>query len=57
MEKEAIKAIQEWLHNSVGYLSNREGYPRGFKDGIIRAKEIVAEIIRQNGIEENYPND
>lgn len=56
MEKQAIEAIQEWLHKSVGYLSNKEGYPQGFKAGIIRAKEIVADILRQNGIKEKYPN-
>lgn len=56
MEKQAVEAIQKWLHTNVAYLSNREGYPRGFKAGILRAKEIIAEILRQNGIEEKYPN-
>ena len=42
--EEAIKEISEWANASHAYLCNREGYPRGYKDGISQAKNIVLAI-------------
>ena len=41
----AIKEICEWANASHAYLCNREGYPKGYKDGITQAKTIVLEIL------------
>lgn len=41
----AIKEISEWANASHAYLCNREGYPRGYRDGISQAKTIVLEIL------------
>lgn len=54
--EQTIQAIQTWLHNSIAYLSNREGYPRGYRNGLFQAKEIIADILRENGIDETYPD-
>ena len=54
--EQAIQDIRTWLHKSIAYLSNRDGYPRGYRDGLYRAKEIIAFILRENGIDETYPN-
>lgn len=56
MGTEAIKKIQEYLHQSTGYLSRNGDYARGYKDGIERVKEIIADILREHGIDESYPN-
>lgn len=45
--EEAIKEISEWANASHAYLCNREGYPRGYKDGISQAKNIVLAILSQ----------
>lgn len=41
----AIKEISEWANASHAYLCNREGYPRGYRDGISQAKTIVLSIL------------
>lgn len=46
-QDEAIKKIEEWANASHAYLCNREGYPKGYKDGISQAKTIVLEILSQ----------
>lgn len=45
MREEAIKEISEWANASHAYLCNREGYPKGYRDGISQAKTIVLEIL------------
>lgn len=44
-QEEAIKEISEWANASHAYLCNREGYPKGYKDGITQAKTIVLDIL------------
>lgn len=43
----AIKEISEWANASHAYLCNREGYPKGYRDGISQAKKIVLSILSQ----------
>lgn len=50
-EKEILKAIIEWLHNDTSYLSTRTDYAKGYKKGIICAKEIVESIIKNHNPE------
>ena len=40
-EKEILKEIIEWLNNDTSYLSTRTDYAKGYKNGIICAKEII----------------
>ncbi len=55
-EIKAIEMIQKWLSNSTAYLSTRTDYARGYKAGIEQAKLIIADILRNAGINEPYPN-
>lgn len=48
-QEEAINKLSEWANGSHAYLCNREGYPRGYKDGISQAKVIVLDILSQIG--------
>ena len=48
-QEEAINKISEWANASHAYLCNREGYSRGYKDGISQAKIIVLDILSQIG--------
>lgn len=48
-QEEAINKLGEWANGSHAYLCNREGYPRGYKDGITQAKVIVFDILSQIG--------
>lgn len=48
-QEEAINKLSEWANGSHAYLCNREGYPRGYKDGITQAKVIVLDILSQIG--------
>lgn len=43
--EEIINEISKWANASHAYLSNREGYPQGYKNGISQAKIIVLEIL------------
>lgn len=47
-EKEILKEIIEWLNNDTSYLSTRTDYAKGYKNGIIYAKEIVESIIKNH---------
>ena len=47
-EKEIIKEIVDWLNGDISYLSTRGDYAKGYKNGIERAKFIVAEIIESH---------
>lgn len=40
-QEEAINEISKWANASHVYLSNREGYPRGYREGIAQAKVII----------------
>lgn len=44
-DKDILTQIIEWANSSHAYLSNRDGYAKGYKDGISRAKEIILDII------------
>lgn len=50
--EEAIKEISKWANGSHAYLCNREGYPRGYKDGISQAKIIVLECLSKVDVEQ-----
>lgn len=41
----AIKELSEWANASHAYLCNREGYPKGYRDGISQAKTTVLDIL------------
>lgn len=44
-QEEAINEISKWANASHAYLSNREGYPRGYREGIAQAKVIILEFL------------
>lgn len=51
--EEIINEISEWANASHAYLSNREGYPQGYRDGISQAKNIILSILsKADGISE-----
>jgi len=43
--EEIINEISEWANASHAYLSNREGYPQGYRNGISQAKVIILDIL------------
>lgn len=45
--EEKIKEIKAWAESSHAYLSNREGFARGYREGIAVAKEIVFNILQE----------
>lgn len=49
--KEILKEIIEWLNNDTSYLSTRTDYAKGYKNGIICAKEIIESIIKNHNPE------
>lgn len=51
--EEAIKELSDWANASHAYLSNREGYPRGYKNGISQAKNIVLEILSKIDVKQD----
>lgn len=48
----AIKEISEWANASHAYLCNRDGYPKGYRDGISQAKTIVLGILSKINVEQ-----
>lgn len=56
-QDEAIKKIDEWANASHAYLCNREGYPRGYRDGITQAKTIVLGILSQIDVKQKKQNE
>lgn len=44
-EAQILAKIREWAENIPYWLSNREGYPRGYREGMIRAHRIAMSII------------
>lgn len=57
MMQKIINEISEWANASHAYLSNREGYPRGYRNGISQAKIIVLEILSKIDINEVSSNE
>uniref|UniRef100_UPI003561B004 hypothetical protein n=1 Tax=Bacteroides fragilis TaxID=817 RepID=UPI003561B004 len=53
IREEVIKEISEWANASHAYLCNREGYPRGYRDGISQAKTIVLGILSKIDVGQN----
>ena len=51
-QEDAIKEISEWANASHAYLCNREGYLKGYRDGISQAKIIVLEILSKIDVEQ-----
>ena len=52
-QEEAIKKISEWANASHAYLSNREGYAQGYREGILQAKIIVLGILSQIDVKQH----
>lgn len=44
-EAQILAKIREWAEDIPYWLSNREGYPRGYREGMIRAHRIAMSII------------
>ena len=44
-EAQTLAKIREWAEDTPYGLSNREGYPRGYREGMIRAHQIAMSII------------
>lgn len=51
--EEAIKELSDWANASHAYLCNREGYPRGYRNGIEQAKTTVLGILSQISVKHN----
>lgn len=51
--EEVIKELSDWANASHAYLCNREGYPRGYRNGIEQAKIIVLGILSQMSVKHN----
>jgi len=56
-ESATLKRIREWAESSSAYLSNREGYPRGYREGIMKAKSIVLELLDETDTYEEVRTD
>lgn len=44
-EAKILSSVREWAENIPYWLSNREGYARGYREGMIRAHRIAMSII------------
>lgn len=51
--EEAIKELSDWANASHAHLCNREGYPRGYRNGISQAKYIVLEILSKIDVKQD----
>jgi len=51
--EEAIKELSDWANASHAYLCNREGYPRGYRNGIEQAKIIVLGILSKINVKQD----
>lgn len=51
--EEAIKELNDWANASHAYLCNREGYPRGYRNGIEQAKIIVLGILSKINVKQD----
>lgn len=51
-EAQTLAKIREWAENVPYYLSNREGYARGYREGMIRVHKLVMSMITGEPFEE-----
>lgn len=51
-EAQILLEIREWAENYPSYLSNREGYARGYREAMMRAHKIVESMITGEPFEE-----
>lgn len=51
-EAQILAKIREWAEHIPYYLSNREGYARGYREGMIRAHKLVMFMITGEPFEE-----
>ena len=51
-EAQTLAKVREWAEHIPYYLSNREGYARGYREGMIRAHRIALSIITGEPFEE-----
>lgn len=51
-EAQILAKIREWAEHIPYYLSNREGYARGYREGMIRAHKLVMSMITGESFEE-----
>lgn len=51
--EEAIKELSDWANASHAHLCNREGYPRGYRNGIEQAKIIVLGILAKIDVKQD----
>ena len=51
-EAQILAKIREWAEHIPYYLSNREGYARGYREGTIRAHKLVMSMITGEPFEE-----
>lgn len=51
-EAQILAKIREWAEHIPSYLSNREGYARGYREGMIRAHKLVMSMITGEPFEE-----
>lgn len=51
-EAQILAKIREWAEHIPYYLSNREGYARGYREGMIRAHKLMMSMITGEPFEE-----
>lgn len=51
-EAQILAKIRDWAEHIPYYLSNREGYARGYREGMIRAHKLVMSMITGEPFEE-----
>lgn len=51
-EAQILAKIREWAEHIPYYLSGREGYARGYREGMIRAHKLVMSMITGEPFEE-----
>lgn len=51
-ESQILSEIREWAEDIPYWLSNREGYPRGYRDGMMWAHRVVTSIITGEPLQE-----
>lgn len=51
-EAQTLAKIREWAEHYPCWLSNREGYARGYREGMMRAHKIVMSMITGEPLED-----
>ena len=49
--------LREWAEDYPAYLSSRTDYAKGYKDGIVRAKQMVLEMLNEAELKEVEDRD